>query len=330
MTYLVFDNFHDNFKPHQKQILDSLRGKGIDIKEYYSPAGSSLFLAWLGGALGIVRRSAHGDTLIFWYDFQAVICYWLCRLFFLKRRFVVLNILLKEKNTWKNRIVAWLYKPMLCTEDIQITVTSSAYGEALNRRFALRRKYVLLHDVYGYKDVEETSYRHGGRTVFCGGNNGRDWKMAFRVASLMPDVSFTFVMPSHEGRRYAENLPENVNLRIDVSFMEFNELMQASSVVMLPLDTDAPAGLVVVYKAASLGKPVVISDTPVTREYIDEKSGVLCANEAGVYAEAVEKLFSSPSMAATKGENLKRHLHSQCSVDSFVNTLYQMICSSAS
>lgn len=95
-----------------------------------------------------IKNSTNGDTLICWYDFMGVLCWWLCKLQCEKRKIVILNILLKDKNSTKNKIARFLYKKALRSNSVEFTVTSMEYGEWLSKQLGLNKKYYLLHDIY--------------------------------------------------------------------------------------------------------------------------------------------------------------------------------------
>ena len=62
------------------------------------------------GARKVLRLSQKGDTLVCWYDFQAVICFLMCKLLEKQMKIVCINLLLKDKASLKNKLVAILYK----------------------------------------------------------------------------------------------------------------------------------------------------------------------------------------------------------------------------
>jgi hypothetical protein len=96
----------------------------------------------------VLQQSNNGDTIIVWYDFQAVLCFLICKMLFLKRNIVCLNILLKDKPTIKNKLVSLLYKGALLSNNFKASVTSEAYGIWLNKKLGINVEYTLLHDVY--------------------------------------------------------------------------------------------------------------------------------------------------------------------------------------
>lgn len=322
MNYITFDNCHDN----NGYIAEALRKEGVSIEEIYSPGSSYKWISWLKGAVMAIQRSSSGDTCVFWYDFQGVIALWMCKLFFLKRRIIILNLLLKYKPTLKNRLASCFYKSALLSDYVTTTVTSLAYGEALNRQLKITKRHELLHDIYPTVNEKESGSKASENMVFCGGSNGRDWELMMEIGQSMADVQFTLVMPASVYEYYLKRtLPGNIHILKNVSLPEFNRLLQESSIVVLPLNTNAPAGLIVVLQAASQQKLVITTSTPVTKEYIDQDSGVLCENIAEQYIKEIRFHLQHPDIAMTKGRVLHDKLKSMCSQETYIKKLCHII-----
>lgn len=322
MNYIIFDNIHDN----NGFIAEALRLNGVGIDEIYSPASKYKWVTWIKGAFKAIQKSSSDDVLIFWYDFQAIICFNICRLLFLRRKLVILNILLKNKPTFKNRLASYLYKWALQSNSVKATISSLEYGKMLNRQLKTEVSYTLLHDVYPFCKEEEREYKNYEKKVFCGGYNGRDWDLAIAIAREMQEVQFIFVMPSSIKKHYLRiPLPKNICIFSDILLAEFNRLLQESSIVMLPLNTDAPAGLMVIFRAASQQKLVITTSTPVTKEYIDDQSGVLCKNNARQYIEEIRFHLQHADIAELKGKALQDKLKSKCSKEIYTKRLYTLL-----
>lgn len=142
MNYLLFDT---NTKADNNSFIS--KGIYLQINDIYSPKKRILLLSWLLGVYNVLKISERGDTIICWYDFQAVLCYWMCMLLRKKRKIVCINILLKDKRTIKNKTVAYLYKRMLNSSNIIASVTSKEYGEHIKKRLNFKKDFFLLHDV---------------------------------------------------------------------------------------------------------------------------------------------------------------------------------------
>ena len=106
MTYLVFQWARWDYEYLQ-------RGLGPECRVVFSKDYKQRVLRYLSGSIPAVWRSKKNDTIVCWYDMQAVMCWWICHLLGLKRNIVCINILLKQKPTLKNRLVSMLYKRAL-------------------------------------------------------------------------------------------------------------------------------------------------------------------------------------------------------------------------
>ena len=118
----------------------------------------------------------------------------------------------------------------------------------------------------------------------------------------------------------------NVFLFCDLSVNEFIEIQKGCSITYLPLDTNAPAGLIVLYQAAALEKLVVISDTPVTRAYISEDRG--CLVELFDSDSVIGKMrffLDNPGIRKEKSVRLKSFLREFCSEEKYVETIENLI-----
>lgn len=259
MEYFLIDTPGDTYYP---------RPKGSILLN--SPTSSRKPITWLAGAWHAVNRTKKSDLLICYLDIQGILCWWLSHLTLRKRKIVAINLLLKDKPTIKNRIATWIYRRALSSPDFHATVTSKEYGTWLNKKFKRDFNYYHLPDLYVYENLSEACAAYGTspNTVFCGGRNGRDWHTMLEIARNMPDTTFTIVFPDHILNSLNQRIPQNVRALHDIPYESFIQEMAAARIVCLPLDTEAPAGLIVIFQAAALGKPVITSDTVTTRAYL--------------------------------------------------------------
>lgn len=319
MVYMLFDN------PADKQNMTFLNGYETDkIRQIYPRQKCNSTKEMLAACKDMIKQSADGDTIICWYDFMAVLCWWLCKVQFKKRKIIALNILLKDKNTAKNKLAKMLYKPMLKSKDVRATVTSRKYGEHLNEILGIQKKYVLLHDIY-----------HGGysidykgnvipNTVFCGGRNGRDWDFLIEIAKVMPEVTFNCVMPKDKWGQYRDNFSDNMVVKSDIPEKEFLEFLCQSQMVVMPLNTEAPAGLIAFYQATANGKMSITSDTVTTQEYFAEGRGALCGENVDDWKDKIQYYLQHPDDADACAVKFKNYLESDCSEEKYAKTLMQM------
>lgn len=320
MVYFLFDN------PGDKQRLSFISEKiNKEMKEVYSPKCSKLIVGWLKGSLSVLEQSHRNDSIVCWYDFQAVLCYWLSRLTFKRRKIVCINLLLKDKDSMKNKVVSWLYKKALKSSRFVASVTSVEYGNHLRKRLGIDKNLFLLHDVFhdNYKVNDRVEVHLN--TVFCGGRNGRDWKFMIDVAKAMPNVKFHLVMPKATYEEFQTELPSNVVAKYNLAMEDFMKEMCSCEIVALPLDTEAPAGLIVLFQAAANMKYIVTTDTMTTREYLSDGKGTLLPNKVECWKEAIQELLLNPLRRKEASGKLLTFLKEECSEKKFVEGIENMV-----
>lgn len=319
MIYLLFDT------PGDKKRVSFITEQTSKTKEVYSPKCKRLFIGWLKGCLTVLGLSHHNDTIVCWYDFQAVLCYWLAKLSFRQRKIVCINLLLKDKASAKNKVVAWLYKRALKSKLFVASVTSVEYGIHLKKRLGINKELFLLHDVFHEDYKVNASLDVCPNTVFCGGRNGRDWKFMIEVAKVMPHVQFHLVMPKVTYDEYQHELPSNVVARYNIPMEDFMKEMCSCEIVALPLDTDAPAGLIVLFQAAANMKYIITTDTMTTREYLSDGRGCLLPNDVDVWKKAINEKLGKSKPNTMASETLLNFLKTECSEAKFVKGVELMI-----
>lgn len=320
MVYLLFDNPGDKGKV--SFISQLIHG---EVDEIYSPKSKRLIVGWLKGCKNALEVSHSDDTIVCWYDFQAILCYWLCRFTFKRRKIVCVNLLLKDKDSAKNKIVAWLYKKALKGKHFVASVTSKEYGKHIKKRLCIKKNFFLLHDVYHDSYYYDKHVEVKPNTVFCGGRNGRDWHFMVEVAMAMPSVEFHLVMPESTYHELMGDLPNNVIAKYNISIEDFMKEMCSCEIIALPLDTEAPAGLIVLFQAAANMKYIITTDTMTTREYLSDGRGCLLPNDVEVWKKAINEKLGNVKSNIIASEKLLNFLESECSERKFVEGVETMI-----
>lgn len=318
-NYLLIDIYQNH---NYDFIHDYIGVPLIEIKP--SKAYNNKVKAWIIGCLKVIKCSSKNDNIICVFDFQAVLCSFICSLLFLQRRFICINIMLKDKNTWRNRIVSLLYKRALTKGNFTATVTSPEYGDWLNKKLGTHVDFVLLHDVFHERYLHQ--YQAEIKSdVFCGGWNGRDWNFMLNVAKTMPDISFTLVMHTGVKDSLNEDIPNNVKLHTSISSNDFYQLLCESSLVCLPLNTEAPAGLLVFFHAAANKKMVITTDTVTTREYIGKDRGVCLKNHIEEWTKNIRQYLTDKKTTEIYANNMLDFLKKECSEKKYVEGIERMI-----
>jgi len=217
-----------------------------------------------------------------------------------------------------------MYKYALRSGRTEATVSSESFAQMLNRKLKIDKSYTIMKDVYKYAEIE-SPFADKGRKVFVGGSNGRDWEAAFRVAATMPDVEFSFVYTG-SARYSPDAVSPNIRLYNNIPVEEFIDIQRRCSITYLPLLTEAPAGLIVMYQAAALNQLVIMTGTITTREYITEERGCLVPMyDSDKAVERIRYYLENINERELKSCTLKAYLRENCSESAYVDTINRLI-----
>ena len=294
-----------------------------------SPNGGGKLKRWFKGVYNAIKVSKRGDVIVCWFDFQAIMLYWLCRLTLRKREIFAINIMLKQKTTGKNKIVAELYKAAFKSKHFHASVTSTQYGEWLNYVLGTAADFSLIRDVViskYYKDVplSKNAVIDKG-TVLCGGGNSRDWELMIRLSQSMPEVNFRFVMRGFDYVKYKDEFTDNVVIYHDIKHEEFSKILKKCEVLCLPLTTDAPSGLMVLFESAYHHKPIFMTKTVTSSTYVNEERGYPMSKDFQEWKRALEYGFAHRDEMQAKADKMFDFITKECSEDNFVKQLDAMI-----
>lgn len=282
----------------------------------------------LSGSLKAVANSNKGDTIVAWHYLQAVLAWWICRLTFKRRRFVCLNVLLKIDRSKKNILHRYLCRKAFKADNFKATVTSSSYGEWLNSQLGMDVRFYLLRDVYhDYYSTPAFKESKNGNIVFCGGASGRDWEQMLRIVKGLPDVRFYMVMPGREYRpfmeRHKDDIPDNVKIVHDIPYNHFMYRLCQSSLVVLPLAINAPAGLTVMFQAASNRRMVITSDTSAMRDYFMPYQ--LCGVDPEKWIEKITYYLEHKEERVAEAQRFHDFVTTHCTERQYAETVKRII-----
>lgn len=321
MVYFLFDN------PADKNSMDFLNqySSTASFKLIFPPKQCKTVIDIIKICFSCIQKSKEEDTFICWYDFMGIVCWWLCKILHRQRKIIVLNILLKFKHSIKNLMAKILYRIALQSPNVKATVTSMEYGQFINRMFYINKKYTVLHDLYHDRYHIEYNGEVNNNSVFCGGRNGRDWDFVLELASKMPDIQFNIVAPKIQMKPYKNKFKDNVNIKTEISESDFLNLLCHSSVVLVPLNTEAPAGLITMFQAAANKKLIITSDTMTTREYFSKNRGVLCRKSFDAWEKQIRYWLEHEVEAQDRATELKKFLETECSEQKYAQILGQLV-----
>lgn len=246
---------------------------------------SILFYNYIKLSVRSIQQSDKSDVIVSANFIVGAFTGFFCKIFGIKRTILSLNMISHEKGFFNKLVRKIIYNTAFNYPYFYVTVNSSELLEEYATEFNIQKKrFFLLYDCI-LSHYENATYIEGNGSVFCGGEAMRDWHAYFAAANSLPDVKFTAIARKIN---FDNNLvvPKNVDLHFDTDFDFFYNQLKQSSIVAVPLSTTAPAGLIVIIRAAMLSKPIIVTSTSSTRNYVENKHNGLLIEKGDAVALA--------------------------------------------
>ena len=333
MICLLFD-----WKKEKNNYLEEeLSSSGIKYKSFDMPDYNMLdrtkkyrlfilYYKYLKLAFRSLIQSDRDDIMICVNFTSAIGMGYMSRLMGKRRTIIALNMIAHQRPWPVEMIRRSLYRPVMRTKNFVITVNAEEYIAEYSQRFQVQKqKFFVLHDPV-QPIITHNSLNGPNTYVFTGGEAKRDWDTLFKACRNLPDIKFVCIArEKYFGIK--TDVPANVELLFDTDYRTFVDNMKAASAITLPLNSQSPAGLIVLLESAALYKPVIATKTPSTQNYIkDGISGFLV--EQGSVEELTEKihiLWNNKDLQRSFSANLHEDLMKNHSTKAYVSRLLTII-----
>jgi len=144
---------------------------------------------------------------------------------------------------------------------------------------AIKHIYSVRGNQYAgfYLSLMESASQDG--SIFSGGTAARDWRTLIEAARCLPNERFVTCALSSDRNFPLGSLPPNVTVHFNVSPDRFYKIMGRSKIVVVPLlRKNFTSGLIVAFYAMQAAKPLIITRTLATEEYIQDGENGLLVN----------------------------------------------------
>lgn len=288
IQYTVIDNPDDGERRYFKwyKIVNSLECFALAIK-----------------ALLVARRS---KTIISMCATPGILAALLKRS---DQKLLVLNLLCHSTDTPNllEKTRNYIYSRALNKPNVWATCNAEQDIDKYCSQFNLLSRSSIIHLPDGI-DLERLSNLHNDiddvaesgtssqwhTDVFSCGASARDWGTLARVINDMPLTSFSIV--ATQGDWKSEYSASNASVRFHIPHDEYLSLLCRSRVVALPLNSDATAGLLVMFDAFANDKCVVITRTKTTEQFIPEWAEELLLVDMGDAEQMKDKISTLLNM----------------------------------
>jgi glycosyltransferase involved in cell wall biosynthesis len=274
-----------------------------------------------------LKKSNKEDILIALSFTPGMFAAALNKMFNLKRKIILINLIIRSKGKLITTIRGKFYRYLLNSNNIVVTVNTKklivSYGEMLKIK---TDNFYVLPDYYNSIEYEEKEFEESGGYVFSGGESSRDWHTLFKSAQMLPNIKFIIVARK---KYFPSNLkiPLNVDVRFDIARHEFHELLANCTINVLAIKEDVPAGLIVLIRGALLCKPAIATSTSSINNYvIHETTGLSCEIfNAEDLTKQINLLYNDISLQKQYAEALKEHVMKNYSDSAYVRKVAKII-----
>ena len=299
-TKLIFTN-RDNSK------------SSLSFKEMIKSNMTSIYLGFK-----VYRKYQSEDVVIFW-TYLAGFIFAILDLFKRKTnkdtKIIALHMLVIKVNLIKKTIIRLVSFLASLNPRLIVTVNSESEKKSFSRDYFVDIKKVrVLPDSISDKTFH--NFKKGDGRVFCGGDNSRDWKTFFKVVEMCPKIKFVAIARKRNFN-YFNIIPNNCQMYFDTDSDFFYDTIIKCSIVAIPLSSNFASGLIVIGKTAALSKPVIITETSCTVNYIENQvTGILIGQNAQTEdwvreINVLSKDLDLQKDLATSFSNFMRLNHSQ-------------------
>lgn len=285
-----------------------------------------LYFKYMVQVIKAIRWSAKDDIIVCWNFTTGMGAGLINRLFLRKRRILALNMISHFSSGMVSKIRFFIFRLAMNQSDFHITVNAANYIAINAKRFKVpERKFFVLPDPVKDRFPFKVNIKNDGY-VFSGGEAQRDWRLLFEAARQLPDIAFKVVAR----KKYVDPaliVPANVHLLFDVEYDHFSRLMASAALVVIPLTSTFPCGLIVIGDAGLMKKAVIVTRTPSTENYIlPNETGILIeVNDLEAMKNEIRRLFDNSDECQRLGENLHNFLRREFAVQNYIDRMISIL-----
>lgn len=297
-----------------------------DIKDRESKIGSiKLYLKYFKLAYTAIKNSKKNDTIICWNFTTSITCGYLCKILFKKRNILALNIIAHKTTRIKENLRKIIFSPVVSMNRYFLTVNSSEYIKSYSERFNIHsNKFFELKDaVHNFREPENITNEE---YIFTGGEAQRDWETLFKVCQKLTEIKFICIARK---KNFDQTLiiPPNVKLMFDTDQITFDDFLCKSKLVVLPLKSKLPCGLIILLQSALNMKPIISTQTPSIENYIiSGENGLLYAmGDSEELLEKIKTLYYNNDLQLKFSKRLFDFVYSHHSPSQYASRLNEIL-----
>lgn len=321
-------------------LLESLKKNGLDCdimgidfhQSKWTPA-SKIFSHWPRCFWVSVKAFRHRndyDYIIVWQQVMGMFLGLLKLITFSNspKVFILTAVIIERSNPILEKLRRW-FIAVSWKRVNHIGFMSKRYKHLIQERFNLSeaRSTHLPFPLLFEKNPDFSGFKPNSY-LYSVGLSYRDYPTLMAVAKKS---SKQFIVATSDVFIKGLTIPDNVTVHRNSFGKAADDLMEQSAAVILPLDrTSSPAAEATLIAAMCYGKPVIVTRTITTQEYIENgKNGLLVPwKDPEAIVEAINSIFSDPDKADEMGRQARRYVLENHSMDLYAKKIAHIISES--
>ncbi|MCG6533146.1 MAG: glycosyltransferase family 4 protein [Syntrophales bacterium LBB04] len=318
-------------------LLESLRKNGLDCdviginfhQSKWTPI-NKVFSHWprcFWASLQVFRRRHDYDYVLAWQQIMGMFL-GMFKLFTFSNSpkvFILVATIVERENLLLEKLRKFFVKTALKKVDY-IGFVSDAYRRLMRDKFNLPdvKTVHLPLPLYSEKNPDFSGFKPGSY-LYSVGLSHRDYETLMAAAAK---TQRQFAVATHDVYLKGLSIPDNVTIYRNTFGEEADALMEKSAAVILTLNRIAsPAGESALVRTMCYGKPLIVTKTVVTQEYItDGQNGFLVPwKDSDAIVDAINKIFSDPEKADAIGRNARQTVLERHTMDGYAKKIIDII-----
>lgn len=248
-----------------------------------------------------------------------------------KVKILAVNLLCDfSKDNFQVRLRNLFYTKAFRNKNLYATCNTKRDFDKYYSKFDIQgenRIFKLPDGIEVLKNVKRQKKSAHKVTIFSAGASARDWKTLSDVAKKMQTVQFNIVARASDWSD--EYDAPNLNVFFNLPHEQYIEKLQNCDYVLIPLNSDVTAGLLVLFDSVNYGKIPLITKTPTTAEYISKDLEDVLLTEMKNPRDIENKIINIMQMEEQKEneifQTLYSYLHDNFSKESYSNNIIKII-----
>lgn len=241
-------------------------------------------------------------------------------------RHVILQFIMREKEpTLRSTIKCFFLRWILSSVDT-VVCSSKQEAEYYKEMFGWEDKQVAVVLFHSDPQYLQSPSTFDDGYILSAGRTFRDYETFLEAVR---GINYRVILVTSPRNVVRLQVPANVTLRFDLPLSELTSLIQRCALVVVPLQNRRiSTGQSVILHAMAMGKPVVVTRTAGTEDYVDHfENGLLVPpGDSARMREAIEYLMLNESERIRIGNNARARVASRHLPEHYAAQIRDLVC----